>query len=63
MAWGSSINWANVTESNVWQNSAYSYANDAYNRKSANLTRSGLHRPTEVSAAIPNIQKEIGVYR
>jgi len=32
MAWGSSINWANVSESNVWQNSAYSYANDAYNR-------------------------------
>lgn len=32
MAAGSSINWGNVTESNVWQNSAYSYADTAYGR-------------------------------
>ena len=32
MAWGSSINWANVTEYNVGSNSAYSYAADAYSR-------------------------------
>jgi len=38
MAWGSSINWANVSESNVGSNQAYqqansawSYANSAYN--------------------------------
>lgn len=31
MAWGSSINWANVTESNVSSSSAYSYADTAWN--------------------------------
>ena len=32
MAWGSSINWGNVKETNVWQNSAYNYADSAYGR-------------------------------
>ena len=32
MAWGSSINWANVSESNAWQSSAYQYADSAYSR-------------------------------
>lgn len=38
MAWGSSINWGNVTESNLWQNSAYSYADSAYSRADSAYT-------------------------
>lgn len=38
MAWGSSINWGNVTETNVWQNSAYNYADSAYSRADSAYT-------------------------